>query len=201
MSRSRYAPAVVIGSVALLNSARLARTHRVRAGEERIFRLANDLPDPLHIPVWAVMQSGSLAAVFVVATDALRRREPVTAATALIAGTVVWGGVKAVKPKIGRGRPAHHLDSVSVRGQAQTGLGYPSGHAAVSLTLALVATRSMSPGRRAKAIAVSAFTGVARMYVGAHLPQDLVGGYSLGLLSGLAANSVARKLDAGSTMR
>ena len=201
MSRSRYAPAVVIGSVALLKSARLARTHGVSAGEERIFRLANDFPDALHVPVWAVMQSGSLAAVFVVATDALRRREPVTAATALIAGSVVWGGVKAVKPKNGRGRPAHHLDSVSVRGQAQTGLGYPSGHAAVSLTLALVATRSMSPARRATAIAVSAFTGVSRMYVGAHLPQDLVGGYSLGLLSGLAANSVARKLDAGSTMR
>ena len=59
MSRSRYATALVIGSVALLNSARQARTHRVSADEEHIFRPANDLPDAIHIPVWAVMQSGS----------------------------------------------------------------------------------------------------------------------------------------------
>ena len=111
-------------------------------------------------------------------------------ASALVAGTIVWAGVKLVKPVIGRGRPQHHLDRVSVRGQAQTGLGYPSGHSAVALTLALAAARDSRPATRAAAVSVAGATGVARMYVGAHLPHDVAGGLAIGLLIGQAANWV-----------
>lgn len=177
-----------LAGAALFDSARKARTHEVSPGEEEVFRAVNDLPDEIHYPAWAVMQSGSLAAVFVVAGESLRRGQRQTAGVTLVAGTIVWGGVKAVKPLIGRGRPAHHLEAVSVRGHAQTGLGFPSGHSAVALTLALVATGASHPAMRAGAIAVAGVTGVARMYVGAHLPQDVVGGFAIGLLCGRVAN-------------
>ena len=111
-------------TVALFESARRARTHEVSVAEERVFRVFNNAPDEIHVPVWALMQSGSLAAVYVVAGDLLLRRgRPRDAAAAASTGTVVWGGVKAVKTHIGRGRPDRHLDQVSVRGKAQTGLG------------------------------------------------------------------------------
>ena len=119
-------PAVAaLALAALFESARRARIHDVGAAEERVFRIFNDAPDRIHPPIWAVMQSGSLAAVFVVAGELLRRRRLGDAAAAAITGTAVWAGVKAVKPQIGRGRPERHLDRVSVRGEAQTGLGYP----------------------------------------------------------------------------
>ena len=94
----------------------------------------------------------------------------------------MWGGVKLIKPLVGRGRPAAHLAAVHVRGQIQTGLGYPSGHAAVSLTLAMVA--SHSAGALPVALTAAAVTSAARMYVGAHLPLDIVGGLCAGWMIG-----------------
>jgi membrane-associated phospholipid phosphatase len=192
MARSWRHVRTALAIAGIVGSARRARTREVSSSEQRVFRAVNDLPDEIHAPVWAVMQSGSLAAVFVVAGDTLRRGRPQMAATTLAAGTIVWGGVKFVKPAVGRGRPEHHLAGVSVRGQPQTGLGYPSGHSAVALTLALAATGASSPATRAAAIAVAGATGVARMYVGAHLPHDVVGGFGIGLLCGRASSSALR---------
>jgi len=173
----------------LVESVRRARANEVSAAEERLFRLLNERSDSVHVPVWAVMQSGSFAAVWVVAGELLRRGQPRRAAAAAIVGTIVWGGVKKVKPVVGRGRPERHLDEVIVRGHAQTGLGYPSGHTAVAFTLALIATGDSSPAKRVAALTVAGVTGAARMYVGAHLPLDVAGGIAIGLLSGRAANA------------
>jgi membrane-associated phospholipid phosphatase len=163
----------------------------VSAPEERVFRLFNDRSDKTDLAVWALMQSGSLAAVFAVSGELLRRGRRRAASATCVTGVAVWGGVKLVKPLVGRGRPAHHLEGVSVRGQAQTGLGYPSGHAAVALALALIATRESSPVVRATALAAAGFTGGARMYVGAHLPLDVAGGFAIGALCGRAANAAS----------
>ncbi|MDJ0768231.1 MAG: phosphatase PAP2 family protein [Ilumatobacter sp.] len=168
-------------------SAAAARRGRVPPTEERLFRASNRAPDGLELPAWLVMQSGSLASVLVVsaATRVLGGRH--RAAIALSAGSAVWAGVKAVKPLAHRGRPADLLDGVVVRGQPQVGLGYPSGHAAVSTTLALTA---MPPGRgRRVALAIAGFTGLSRMYVGAHLPLDVVGGLAIGTLVGTVVGS------------
>jgi undecaprenyl-diphosphatase len=179
----------VVAAVALFETARRARRHDISQAEENVFRLVNDAPEVIHPPVWAVMQSGSLGAVFVVAAELARRRRPHRATAALTFGTAAWGVVKAVKPIIGRGRPTRHLERVTVRGRQQTGLGYPSGHAAVALTLALVATHNGTPIARVGAVCVAGFTGLARMYVGAHLPYDVAGGFAIGLLGGRAANA------------
>jgi membrane-associated phospholipid phosphatase len=193
MHRSWRHVGTALAAAGIVGSARKARTHEVSPAEEQVFRAINDLPDEIHVPVWAVMQSGSLAGVFVVAGETLRRGRPRTAATTLVAGTAVWGGVKLVKPAIGRGRPAHHLAGVSVRGQDQTGLGYPSGHSAVALTVALAVTGASNPAIRAAAVGVAGVTGVARMYVGAHLPHDVVGGFGIGLLCGGAASGALKR--------
>jgi len=192
--RQRYlGPA--LAAVALVDSARRARRGKVSPCEERAFRILNDGPEAIRWPVWAVMQSGSLAAVLVVSADRYRRGRVAVAGTSLVAGTLVWGGVKFVKPMVGRGRPEGHLDGVSVRGKAQTGLGYPSGHAAVATTLALIITRDLGPVTRAATLGVAAVTGVARVYVGAHLPVDVVGGAAIGVLSGQAANAIFRSIE------
>jgi len=189
-----------VAAAALLLSGARARSHEVGSSEERVFRLFNDAPDGAHVPVWTVMQSGSLGAVFVVSGELYRRGSSRSAATSLVAGVIVWGGVKLVKPLVGRGRPERHLDDVSVRGPAQTGLGYPSGHGAVSLTLAIIATGDRHPAVRAVAVAVAAATGGARMYVGAHLPLDVIGGFAIGALCGEAARAVQRAGQAGCAM-
>jgi len=99
----------------------------------------------------------------------------------------VWGGIKLVKPLIGRGRPADLLDDVRVRGAAQSGLGFPSGHAAVSMTLALVATRSTRV--HSAALAAALVAGISRIYVAAHLPLDVVAGTAAGWVVGSAVRA------------
>jgi undecaprenyl-diphosphatase len=187
MSRvSRSLPTLVAAAIAagaIAWSARRASSGRVDPPEERVFRAINDAPDALYPFAWPVMQMGSLASVFVAAELVRRQRGVPDGLAVAVIGTAVWGGVKLIKPSVGRGRPSAHLDGVHVRGQPQTGLGYPSGHAAVSLTLALVAARS--PRARALALVGAAITGASRLYVGAHLPLDVAGGSGVGLLAGL----------------
>lgn len=183
--RRRRLAGFVVAAAGLAWSARRARTMCVSPAEERVFRTVNDAPEALAPLLWPIMQMGSLGAVFAAADGVRRRSGNDRAATVAIAGVAVWGGVKLIKPKVGRGRPAAHLEGVHVRGQAQTGLGYPSGHAAVSLTLALAA--SDTAGATRLALAGVAATSAARMYVGAHLPLDIVGGLSVGWLIGAVA--------------
>ncbi|GJM37684.1 MAG: hypothetical protein DHS20C19_10510 [Acidimicrobiales bacterium] len=173
--------------VVLADSWRRASLGNVSPAEERVFRRFNDGPDVVHIPVWAVMQAGSYAAVYVVTAMLWIRGDHAKTAAVFVLGTVVWLGVKSVKRYIGRGRPDAHLDAVAVRGQVQTGLGYPSGHSALSMTLALAATQGASPGLQLAAVAVAVFTGCARMYVGAHLPLDVAGGFAIGVIVGQGA--------------
>jgi undecaprenyl-diphosphatase len=172
-------------------SAVTARRGTVAPREQRVFRAVNGRPDELHVPLWPVMQMGSLAAVFVAA--GIRQRHDRTGGDAAIvaaAGTAVWAGVKLVKPLVGRGRPAACLDDVRVRGAEQRGLGYPSGHSAVALTLAMLAP--WSPTIRGPALAAATITGLSRIFVGAHLPLDVIGGWAIGLLAGSAVRSLGR---------
>lgn len=196
---ARHRVARAVGSLAVVaalsESSRRARTGRVGPVEERVFRSVNAAPESLRTPVWAVMQAGSLAAVFVTG-GALARAGRVPAATATtLAGTAVWAGGKVVKARVGRGRPEALLDGVRVIGHPQSGLGFPSGHAAVATTLALLVPPADSASLRAAALSLAATVGGARMYVGAHLPLDVVGGLALGVLAGQVARAV---LDATS---
>lgn len=184
---ARRSAMVDVGTEALIAvgtlvwSAQRAQSRQVTETEERIFRAFNDRSDTLHPAAWLVMQSGSYAAVFVAAGSVWRTEGLRRAAGIVVLGTAVWGGVKMIKPSVGRGRPDAHLEGVSIRGAPQRGLGFPSGHAAVSMTLALVLT---DPGHaRRIALATAATTGATRMYVGAHLPLDVAGGFAIGLLT------------------
>lgn len=164
-----------------------ASLRTVSPTEERVFRFFNNGPDVVHIPVWAVMQAGSYAAVYALTAALLLRDDRRAAVVAFIVGTLVWVGAKRVKRLVGRGRPEAHLANVTVRGEAQTGLGYPSGHSALSLTLACIAAQGASPGVQVAAVAVAIVTGCARMYVGAHLPLDIAGGFAIGVIIGVWA--------------
>ena len=176
--------------IVFCETARRARTGSVGDLEARVFRRCNGAPNSAHLPVWAVMQSGSLATVFVAGGVLARSGRVRAAAAAVVAGTAAWGAVKLVKPIVGRGRPSHVLDDVDVRGHAQTGLGYPSGHVAVAATLGAIVAPVTTPVGWATSIAVGGVVGGTRMYVGAHLPLDVVGGIAIGVLFGRAANEV-----------
>jgi undecaprenyl-diphosphatase len=190
---ARRAGWLALGAIGLAMAARVARDPGVSDVENRSFRASNGLPDSLHGPLVVLMQFGSLGGALalggLVAVRGPRRLGIAVAASA----TASWASAKIVKREVGRGRPAVHLADVRIRGRAQTGLGFPSGHAAVAVTAALVAGRDSGPATRAVLASAATLTAVARMYVGAHLPLDIVGGVALGVAS---ANTTLLVLDA-----
>jgi membrane-associated phospholipid phosphatase len=108
---------------------------------------------------------------------------------------LAWVGAKVVKGVIDRGRPADLLEGVHVREAGLHGHGYVSGHTAIAFAVATVVT-PLLPGRwRLVPFAVACLVGFARIYYGAHLPLDVVGGAGIGILSGLVASLAFGTID------
>jgi membrane-associated phospholipid phosphatase len=175
---------LVTGTVVLLLCAQPVHADRVAGPEADLFRLVNDLPSVPFTIVWVPMQLGNLLVVPAAVLAALAFRRWRLAGGLALAGAGVYALAKVVKRFVERGRPSDVLDDVVVRGAAPHGLGFVSGHIAVVTALALVAWPWLPRwGRWAAGLAVAAVF-LTRMYVGAHLPLDMVGGAALGVAVG-----------------
>jgi membrane-associated phospholipid phosphatase len=175
-----------LGAALLLLSALPVHADSISAIEADIFRLINDLPNLPFAVVWVPMQLGNFLVVPAAVLVALLARRFRLAAGLALAGVGVYVLAKVVKRYVERGRPGTVLDEVVVRGAEPHGLGFVSGHIGVVTALALVAWPWLPRwGRWAVALAV-VVVFLARMYVGAHLPLDMVGGAALGLGVGAA---------------
>jgi undecaprenyl-diphosphatase len=144
----------------------------------------NDLPGFLYRPVWVVMQFGSFWAIVAVGAVALAFRRFRLAVGSAIAGVSVYLLAELMKAIVDRARPAELLTGVHLRGTPATGNGFPSGHASVACALAVIAWLWFGPRLRWTFIAAAVVVCFARVYVGAHLPLDVVGGAGLGVASG-----------------
>jgi len=164
----------------------------VPAWEARWFQAVNGLPDSWHPAVWTVMQLGAYATVPAVAGAALARGDGALARRLAFAGTGAWVGAKVVKRVVRRERPAALVPGTRVLGRNATGGGFPSGHAAVAAALAAGWWSAAPPPARPLLAGAAATVGVARIYVGAHLPLDVVGGAAMGIVIARATETVDR---------
>jgi glycosyltransferase 2 family protein len=168
------------GAAGLLAAGLIAASGEVPDAERRAYEAVGRLPRGVAPGLWVVMQSGSLAAVFVAGGLALAARRPQMALAVTASGSTAWASAKLVKREIERGRPASLLPGVTIYGKPQSGLGFPSGHAAVAAAMMTAASPYLSPPARVAGWAVVGLVATARMYVGAHLPLDAAGGLFLG---------------------
>ena len=163
---------------------------RVPAWEASLTEAVAGWPDVLEAVLWPPMQLGTAlapVAVALVAWWGWRSWRP--AVGALVVGIGGWWLAKVVKALVERGRPFDEIEGFVARGSAPTdGLGYLSGHATVAAGLATVMWPWLRRPWRWVVVGLAALVGVARVYVGAHLPLDVVGGACLGVLVGCAWN-------------
>src|SRR5215467_8514233 len=137
------------------------------------------------------MQFGSLGAVFGVAALAALLRRFRLAVELLTAGLVAYYSALGLKDLVDRRRPPALLTEVIVRGPAAHGLGFPSGHSAVSFALTATAVPFLARRWRRVIWVLPLTVGFARVFVGAHLPLDVVGGFALGWTAGALVHLVA----------
>ena len=84
-------------------------------------------------------------------------------------------------------RERRAAETIRVKEIEAAWLGSLAPDAAKAFTTAVAAARALPRPAAVGLGAAAAATGVARMYVGAHLPLDIVGGVGLGLALGSAA--------------
>jgi membrane-associated phospholipid phosphatase len=156
-----------------------------------LFRAVNELPQTFHAVVWPVMQYGTFITIPALAVVALMFRRFRLAAAMLAAGVGVYLLARVIKDLVARGRPAALLDAVEGREVFGAGsLGYPSGHAAVAAALTVVVSAHLGRRWAVAALVLGVAVLFGRMYVGAHLPLDVLGGAALGAVVGSLVNLV-----------
>ncbi len=191
----RYASDAWVAAIAL-GAAMIASAFRASTltdAERDVFESINHLSNVLSGPVQAVMLFGVFAAVPVTAIVAVAFRRFRLATVLLASGCLAYALARVGKPIVDAGRPLAVLPNtdVIVRGAIAQGLGYPSGHSAVSAALAFAALPYLNGRYRWLILLVPLVVGFGRIYVGAHLPLDVLGGWAMGVGSAFVVHLIA----------
>lgn len=153
-----------------------------------LFAAVNGLPDWLYVVIWPFMQYGVFVTIPIATLVAwfLRRRR--LAVLLGVSGVSIYLLAKVVKQVVDRGRPNAFLDAVIEREHfAEGSIGYTSGHVAVAATIATLTIIHLPRPFKETTVALVLIVMFGRMYVGAHLPLDMVGGLAMGIAAGTLA--------------
>jgi len=186
--------ALAAGVAVATVSALIASSGEVAGWEASIFHAINDLPDWLEQPMWLFQLAGLLFVPLVVAAVAAYFRK-----WWLVAGLVLLVPLKlivekaVVKQLVERERPGTTIcgypddfDEIcgNFRDVPLEGLSFVSGHAIIAWGVAALLWPVL-PGRwRWLPIAIATLNAIARVYLGAHNPLDVIGGAAIGIALG-----------------
>ena len=144
----------------------------------------------------AASNRGVLLAVAAVAAIYLWVKSPHRAVAALLLAASIGAAdlltVRLIKPAAARPRPCQ-VDPQRVHHPLGCGTGqsFPSTHASDTAAAAAVFSWA-APRLSMVGIAITLLVGISRVYLGAHWPTDVVAGWALGALVGMAMVALAR---------
>ena len=193
-SRRWVAAAVVATAIAVVCGL-IAAGGDVPGWEDTVFHAVNDLPDWLYGPMWVFQLAGLLLVpIGVAAVAAAFRRWRLAVALVLFVPLKLAVEKLVVKELVERERPGTSICGApddfdptcgNFRGDVPLeGLSFVSGHAIIAWGVAALLWPVL-PGRWKWApVGVAVANAVARVYLGAHNPLDVIGGAAIGVAVG-----------------
>jgi undecaprenyl-diphosphatase len=182
VSRVRRDLIVLVASVAVFAiCAVVAADGRVGPAERAVFHAVNGLPDWLYGPMLLFQYLGVLAMPLVVAVGALAFRRWRLAAALVLVVPLKLALERVVKLLVQRERPGTTVADAVLRGVHPGGLSFVSGHAIITFAIAGLLGLVLPRRWAVVAFVLATLNAVARVYLGAHNPLDVVGGAAIGL--------------------
>ncbi|MGY1663436.1 phosphatase PAP2 family protein [Geodermatophilus sp. SYSU D00705] len=178
----------------------------VGPAERTVFTWVNGLPDAWERPLWAVQLLGVLGLPLLVAVPALAlRRWRLALGLVLLVPLKLLVHGELVKGLVQRERPGSVIPGAVLRDVPSAGVAYPSGHAVVAAGTVVLLAPYLRRRWRALLVVLAVLVCLARVYLGAHAPLDVVGGAALGvaiggaldLLLGVPVRPAPRRAPAG----
>jgi undecaprenyl-diphosphatase len=196
---------VLIASLAVFaGCAVIVADGRVGPAERAAFHAINELPGWLYRPMLAAQYLGVLAMPLVVAAVALALRRWRLAAALVLVVPLKLVLERVAKQLAHRQRPGTTVPDAILRGVPHHGLSFTSGHAIITFAIAGLLVLVLPRRWGIVAFVLATCNGVARVYLGAHNPLDVVGGAAIGLAIAAALDmivDVARDRGGGPTVQ
>ena len=155
---------------------------RVSPAERAVFHAINGLPGWLYRPMLAAQFLGVLGMPLVVAAGALVWRRWRLAAALVLVVPLKLGLERVAKLLVQRQRPGTTVPDAILRGVPHGGLSFTSGHAIITFAIAGLLVLVLPRWWGVAALVLATCNAVARVYLGAHNPLDVVGGAAIGLM-------------------
>jgi len=172
---------LVVSLAVFAGCAVVAADGRVGPIERAQFHGVNGLPDWLYQPMLLFQYLGVLAMPLVVALGALVFRRWRLAAALVLVVPLKLATERLVKWLVQRERPGTTVPDAVLRGVHPAGLSFVSGHAIITFAIAGLLALVLPRRWAVVAFVLASLNGVARVYLGAHNPLDVVGGAAVGL--------------------
>jgi membrane-associated phospholipid phosphatase len=172
---------VLVASLAVFAVCAVLADGRVGPAERAVFHAVNGLPSWLYGPMLVAQYLGVLAMPLVVAVGALALRRWRLAAALVLVVPLKLAAERVPKLLVERERPGTSVPDAILHGVPSAGLSFTSGHAIITFAIAGLLVLVLPRRWGIVALVLASLNAVARVYLGAHNPLDVVGGAAIGL--------------------
>lgn len=169
----------------------LAASGKMGAAEAKVFDVIYSMPDSLRWFALVATQLGNFwLAIGIVGLLFVIRWNPALSLMVLRNSLLAYTAASVLKVLVGRPRPVMLLNEITAREAAVFGNGFPSGHVAIATALSLTLYPYLPKRWRWLAVMWIVLVAWSRIYLGVHAPLDVAGGFVVGALVVLLADTL-----------